>query len=940
MNNNNTSYDNTQNTIVDSTRGKLLTDVQMSADSKPMTSTSFPIALNDKTTHDITSILERPVNLGTFVWKSSDQALDILFPRNSYIGNKTNYLRKLAFPQDIFDKSTLATDKLKNFQYMRADVEVEIKVNAQPFLQGALLLVYNPYYTNINKFRRVGTRFLASQTSCPHKIISLEEGNSLKLVCPYANIYDLFDLGNSKNQFGTCFLYVLSPLTGATADAEVHYTIFARLINPKFYVPTSNNVLSEAVEQHAKNMLTEKGYTVSKAQSSTGPVETNEGNIDRPVSTIANAVTTVADTLSGVPVIGEIASGVGWVSRMVSNVASVFGLSKAVQTKATQKVVIKTAATMPHSEGSDDATTLALIQDNSIDASTMIPENIDEMALKYIFGRPNYFSSKTVKADTFTGDNLLHKWEVSPFSTYQYGELMDSETLYFGSFAYASMMGTLWRGEINYDITVIKTPFHQGRFAVVFLPETTLDKVPDKLGSMLNTNYNVVCNLKDRQDELGRVTFRASVPFVSNTPWRKTYHSKKNKPDASTLLTSTGCLAIYSLVDLSYPPTVADSISFFIAHSGGEDYQIARPSIQVAPGWQSQYPKLYAQSDTGSVEIPADENLLIPSSSTFDASPSTTGEYFKSLKALAQRFGYVFNLLSSNTYTGLLPRSFFEDSYSGQRSFTVLDNIDNEPYALSPFYMISFLYRFYAGSSSHKYIATDPNSTGFAYLDYDSLNTYIVRSGSEGPCGKAILTQQMMSNNALEVRVPHYHGVRCAVVGGKNRDLLEAPRLFVKMYTQSDKKTNNPVFEAAGQDFQFFFLVGPPPMSDIGNFKGLASLPFSSEVFFTGGQTGLTADSTDNYIYVEGVDTYPLLKQTYTSVPILSSKDVLTFKHGGKDYEIAIVMCRIDHSLGKTTVYFPKDALPKDIEPKELSDIFSGKPKEFYISSKYVNKFL
>merc|ERR1739838_567175 len=90
------------------------------------------------------------------------------------------------------------------------DIEIEVKINAQPFLQGALMLVYNPYYNQTGDFRRKGTRFLASQTSCPYKIVSIEEGNSLKITCPYANIYDLFDLGNSDNQFGTVFLYVFS----------------------------------------------------------------------------------------------------------------------------------------------------------------------------------------------------------------------------------------------------------------------------------------------------------------------------------------------------------------------------------------------------------------------------------------------------------------------------------------------------------------------------------------------------------------------------------------------------------------------------------------------------------------------------------------------------------------------------------------------------------
>ena len=67
------SYDHDQNTIVDTTRGKLLTDVQMSAEAVPMPSSSIAMALNDTTRHEIMSILERPVNLGTFEWGVGEQ---------------------------------------------------------------------------------------------------------------------------------------------------------------------------------------------------------------------------------------------------------------------------------------------------------------------------------------------------------------------------------------------------------------------------------------------------------------------------------------------------------------------------------------------------------------------------------------------------------------------------------------------------------------------------------------------------------------------------------------------------------------------------------------------------------------------------------------------------------------------------------------------------
>ena len=140
-----TTYDQTQNTEVDSTRGNLMTDVQMSVEEVPMPSSTIQMALNDSTTHELTTILERPVNLGTFEWKSTDEQLPFLINISKYEADDVKALKTLNFPQAIFENSPIVVDKLRNFQYFKADIEIEVKINAQPFLQGGLLGVYNPY---------------------------------------------------------------------------------------------------------------------------------------------------------------------------------------------------------------------------------------------------------------------------------------------------------------------------------------------------------------------------------------------------------------------------------------------------------------------------------------------------------------------------------------------------------------------------------------------------------------------------------------------------------------------------------------------------------------------------------------------------------------------------------------------------------------------------
>nr|ASG92546.1 putative structural protein [Picornavirales Q_sR_OV_023] len=821
------SYDHDQNTIVDSTRGNLLTDIQMSAEATPMPSTTMQMALNDTTRHEIQSILERPVNLGTFEWKTSDPVIPIQLSPTDYDADTQNYLKQFNFPQDIFNNSPIVVDKLKNYQYLKADIEIEVKINAQSFLQGALMLVYNPYYDQTGDFRRKGTRFLASQTSCPYKIVSVEEGNSMKLICPYANIYDLFDLGNSENQFGTAFLYVFSSLLGPNAAETVKYTVFARFINPQFYVPTQNDVISTARDVHDIKRLEAKGYRV--AQADVQPVsasDTGEVEASGPVSKIASGVTTVADVLSGIPVVGKVASTVAWVSRAVGKTAATFGWSKPTSIQPQCKTVLKPNHTLIHTEGNDDATTLGLLQDNGIDGSSFIPETKDEMNFEYIFGRPNYFHAQTAGVDLFSARKLITAWEVSPLSQYQYGNPQDSNTLYLGSFAYASMMGTLWRGTINFDIMVVKTPYHQGRFAAVFLPETNIADVPPTLGELLNTNYCVTCNLKDRQDEMGRTTFRISVPFISNTDWRETYKRTTNTsnpgPDATTLDTKTGCVAIYSLVDLSNPPTVSSSVTFYIAHSGGEDYQIARPVMNLAPGFQSRY----AQSDIGTVFVPDDENLLVPSHTKRDVTAQTTGEYFKSLRAFAKRFGWLTDIVQQEDFIGMRTRHMTEDPTSGKRTFS-RENF-SDPVLPTPWYMASFLYRFYNGSSQMKIIPFAPGVMADSFISFDENVANQTVVPKEESFGQPIFQQLQQVSNAYEIRTPYYRAVRCDVVDSNQIPVLGDVRTNVRcrnLATYGGTSQNSQIFEAAGDDFNFFFMIGPPPMTDIRNLTTFSTFP-------------------------------------------------------------------------------------------------------------------
>lgn len=827
------THNEDSNMTVDSTRGNLLTDVQTTSTDIDMPSTNNQMALNDHTHHDIMSILQRPVRLGTYTWSTANEPIPVTLDVSDYQNDTQNYIQEWNFPQDIFTNSPNVVDKLSRYQYFRSRVEIEIKWNAQQFLQGALLLVYNPYLSEVDKFRRVGTRFMASQTTCPNQIITLQQGDSFKMICPYANIYDLFDLANSNNQFGTVFLYAMSPLFSAAGSETISFTAFARFVDPEFCVPTHVDTMASFKDEHQLKRLAKRGKLF--AQSDVQPVaakDTGESMAIGPISKVATGVSMISDVVSSVPVIGKIASQVAWVSRAIGKTAASFGWSKPVSIETPRPMVVKPNHTMIHTEGHDNATSLALLQDNGIDSSSFIPSDVDEMALSHIVSRPSYFHAISLTLDTFKAGSLLTSFEVSPLSQYQYNNIEDSQTLFLGGMAYVSQaFATLWRGTIIYDFLVVKTNWHQGRFVVVFLPETNMADVPTELGDLNNTNYNTVCDLGNAEDGSARTRYSFTVPYISNTAWRETYKSNGNAtnpgPDATTLDTKTGCVAVYALTDLKAPETVAPRIDLYVAHRGGDDFQLARPQLNLAPGFQS----LYAQNDVGPFTLPMDENLLVPQHSSQDVTAQTTGEYFKSLRALIKRFGRLANLSQASDYVGLRTRLFSENPDTGYRVNSRANF--NDRTLPTPWYMASFLYRFYAGSSMTKIIPPTSSASAFAYLRYgeDTESQTVLPESDE--IGKPTFQQLQNISNAFEIRTPYYRGIRADVVNSTQTPVLGDVRTCVKVVDSTDSAIitePSRLYEAAGDDFSFFFLVGVPPMCDIRNVRLPVSFPTGTTV--------------------------------------------------------------------------------------------------------------
>jgi hypothetical protein len=857
--------------------------------------------------------------------------------KENYLHNTHVYLKQYLLPQTLFESSSLLRQKLNNFLLLKSDIEIDLKVNATPFQQGALLIAYFPRSLNTSCFRGEASEFLASITSAPHRILYLEQANSTSFTVPYANIVDWINLTDSNNTFGTINIYALSPLSGMTAIDNVDVTVRMRLVNPVVEVPTDNSILSTQYYRDKEIIH------LQKKSSRRGPVglmaQANEGGKEGPITKISSGIATIAGALSSVPLIGPAALIVSWFARGISGVAATLGWSKPLDLTMPHAIYNKPAAHMGYTEGKDASHTLAQIADNGIDSTNMNPSTVDELHLKQIFKRPNMVGRITIQKNDFTQGRALFSWEVSPFNYLTQSIASGGNDFALGSFSFTSMMAKYWRGSINYTLSAVKTPYHAARLMAVYFPNRLRLDTPDTFEEAMTTNSNMIYDLTAKSDTEFSLMKPILIPYTSEEPWKQTlYVDNAGDARSDTTRTSVGTVVVYCLNELVCPETVSQEVTFLLQVQAGDDYELALPQIQLQggfanplninvapmlisalntefnhdlsstvfttgdfPDWQnavtedvevsqdhstwaefetmvgvdfivpdgmyegslyatfagehvfddgtnnyiltvldSKITKLtmdhfvaqttylsttaiynvtfteiapppfrrpfVAQAGDGASEPLPKETNIAPCTSHSDISKGTTGEYFKSLRPIIKRFVHTLNLDTGTSLT-LTPAQFANLDSSdpsttqlvGTRAFVDFDKSIATPE--SWLNLVSYLFRFSAGSTRSKLFL---NFTTQATSSLAITDTLMYQYGL--PENDPAFVQLGLINNCVECTIPYYGQYRARTIGDELRGLGAA---------QTISTTPAGVFEyyeAAGDDYNFWFMIGPPVM--------------------------------------------------------------------------------------------------------------------------------
>lgn len=719
--------------------------------------------------HSIVNFLERPTEiLETFLTPSNMGASRLRVTQTSdYVTNSP--LLTIALPHDVLKKGR-KIDKLQNFEWLKCDVTLKFVTNANPFVAGRLWICYAPHddivVGNFSVLHKGGS----AVTSYPGVELDLQQSTSCELTIPWCSRFDAMSLTDSSyGPYCKVYVFPLTELLAGDTTSSVPLRVFGWLSNVTLRGPTYRDVNLQGGE--AKGPITEIASSVSKS----------------------------AAMLSKVPVIGEVASTVSWISNLVSGVASVFGWSAPVTGEPNVSISNIPARGFSHVKATNNAVILGASNENNLPPGDHFFTKDDEMQIEYVCNRP-----ALIKVVPW-GVNvpLITNCRVGPLpdATRIHNSTTASAnyaTFSYTPFEYVANLFHMWRADIHFRVSVVRTAFHVGRLEVVFIPGTFV--VPPNNADYTNCWRHVL-----------DVTENSDLEFV--IPYQHTNIMCKNRVgplrgERANEYSSIGTLVIRQLTPLTCPSTVSDTVQVMI-WKWATNVTLAAPmttGTTIPVNFQSddvyydceEEGRTSADVNTITVSRPTTHVLqgvlanesgdqirqvaFGATNNTDDALKAITsvaGESITSLRALTRAHRWH----TSGVKAGL--------------NSTLPNSKDGGLIGL-----VSALYAFWRGGLSYKLVCKDGTWVKASVVATDLEQA--IRNSSV-----PVTAQAVALNPIVEVQVPYYCSTRRMVTNEISETDDDRSRKLPMLLVDTDC-TKMETYWAGKDDFDMGFLVGPP----------------------------------------------------------------------------------------------------------------------------------
>jgi hypothetical protein len=293
----------------------------------------------------------------------------------------------------------------------------------------------------------------------------------------------------TSGQMGSLFFVIYSPLVGATTlnvNVWLHFED-VELFNPT-YAPQANG----------KNLT---------------DAENNSGAISGPLMTISKA----AGVLGEIPSLSSLAGSAAWFTAACAKAARAFGFSKPDTEANIQRMIQQGNPYILNMDGEVASTKFGYSCQNKLDILPGFAGNdIDEHSIEYIANRPAFMTNFSWSTSTTQGTSLWST-RIGP-TAFMQSSTIDARSIFtYTPFALLAQYANQWRADYVITIKVVKTEFHTGKLVCSFRPSASSTPVT----TPVQENYLIreILDLKESS------TFIIKVPYVSITPWMLTYQN-------------------------------------------------------------------------------------------------------------------------------------------------------------------------------------------------------------------------------------------------------------------------------------------------------------------------------------------------------------------------------------------------------------------------------
>jgi len=502
--------------------------------------------------------LSRPVLIDTFNW------LEAAFFQHNFD------------PWALFFAHGPIAKKLDNYGLIRCTLKLKIVVSASPFYYGAGLVSYvaKPDFHLGTNVVIAGDEQIVTYSQRPHAWIYPSESQGAELQLPFFHEYNWMNVdADVFSGMGTIIYSSPTTLKNANSVAGANVTVrcYAWAENVELSAPTLQ--LQGKRTSKAKFGKKKKGGKKPTVMSKVSDFSNGrEDEYDGAVSSIASAVANASSALTNVPIIGPMARATEIGAGALSRVAAWFGYTNVPIISDVLPYKNTAFGGFASSEISAPTPKLTLDPKNelTLDPRTVGLDGTDELALEHYLSKETYLTD-FVWDTSDPSNSFLFGMAMNPSGFYR----RNGSTVWPSPLSHTSQLYKYWTGSIIVKFRVICTPYHRGRFKIMFEPSqgvaftTTLDETANitRIFDLGETNEVEIC-----------VPYMQAEAFLENYRFTGSTDTSFSTVAASIspLADYNGFITVNVVNELTSP--VADApVEFIVSVRAGDDFKYVGP---------------------------------------------------------------------------------------------------------------------------------------------------------------------------------------------------------------------------------------------------------------------------------------------------------------------------------------------------------------------------